>query len=122
MNNIPIRDIKPNVEIIDIYWYLFISFIILIIFIIMYLIIRFFIKKHSHKKSLLNQLKNLPFEDSKKTAYLFTQIAKNFINETNKTKYYEIVKKLEKYKYKPTVPPLDENIKKEIEEYVKGIK
>jgi hypothetical protein len=33
MNNIPIRDIKPNVEIIDIYWYLFISFIILIIFI-----------------------------------------------------------------------------------------
>ena len=122
MNNIPIRDIKPNVEIIDFYWYLFISLLIILILIVITFIIRYFVKKYNYKKNLLRELKNLPYDDSKKTAYLFTKYAKQFINEKNKDKYYKIVEKLENYKYKPSVPPLDENIKKEIEEFIKGIK
>jgi serine protease inhibitor len=120
--NIPIRDIKSNVEIIDLYWYLFVGLLIILTLIVITLIIRYFVKKYNYKKNLLKELKNLPYDNSKKTAYLFTKYAKQFINEKNKDKYHEIIEKLEKYKYKPSVPPLDEDVKKEIEEFIKGIK
>jgi uncharacterized membrane protein YhiD involved in acid resistance len=118
---IPIRDIKPNVEIID---YQFIAFIgiILILLIILGIFLIKRLKKSNPKKKLLEKLKNLDFKDSKKTAYEFTALARNFINEENKAKYEKIVKSLEKYKYKKIVPPLSKEDIQNLKNFIKEIR
>ncbi len=121
--NIPIRDIKPNAEIIDIWWYIFLSVSVLIIITALMLIALYLKnKKKNYKKTLLKQLKNLPFNDSKTTAYMFTSLAKAFVTENNIKEYEEIVKMLETYKYKKEVPPLDEKTKEKIIDFIKRIK
>jgi uncharacterized membrane-anchored protein YhcB (DUF1043 family) len=118
---IPIRDIKPNVEIIDYYFIAFIiGLIILIIILTLFAIKK--LKKKNPKKEILEKLKNLDFNNSKKTAYEFTKYARVFINEENKEKYEKIVKSLEKYKYKKIVPPLDEKDKETIKNFIKEIR
>jgi uncharacterized membrane protein YhiD involved in acid resistance len=118
---IPIRDIKPNVEIID---YQFIAFIavILILLIILGIFLIKKLKKSNPKKRILEKLKNLDFTNSKKTAYEFTDLARNFVNEENKVKYEEIVKLLERYKYKKVVPPLSEKDIEKIKNFIKEIR
>jgi VanZ family protein len=118
---IPIKDIKPNVEIVD---YQFIAFIavILILLIILSLFLIKKLKKQNPKKKLLEKLKNLNFSNSKKTAYEFTELARNFVNEENKEKYETIVKLLEKYKYKKEVPPLSEKDIEKIKNFIKEIR
>jgi hypothetical protein len=118
---IPIRDIKPNVEIID---YQFISFIavILILLISLSLFLIKKLKKSNPKKRILEKLKNLDFRNSKKTAYEFTDLARNFINEENKATYEKIVKSLERYKYKKEVPPLSKEDIEKIKNFIKEIR
>lgn len=117
---IPIRDIKPNVEIIDYYFIAFvITLVILIIIAIIFAIKKF--KKKNPKKKLLEKLKNLDFTNPKKTAYEFTTLARNFVNEENKSKYEEIVKSLEKYKYKKVVPPLSQEDIQNLKNFIKEI-
>jgi len=121
--NIPIRDIKPNAEIIDIWWYVFLSGgILLVLSILIFTVFYLKNKKKNYKKTLLKQLKNLPFHDSKTTAYMFTALAKAFVTENNIKEYEEIVNSLEIYKYKKEVPPLDEKTKEKIIDFIKRIK
>jgi amino acid permease len=117
---IPIKDIKPNVEIID---YEFIAFVAisLIFFIILSIFLIKKFKKKNPKKEILKKLKNLDFENSKKTAYEFTDLARNFINDENKNEYEKIVNMLEKYKYKKQVPHLDKKTKEKIISFIKEI-
>lgn len=117
---IPIKDIKPNVEIID---YYFIAAIIIAVLIIISLLI-FLVKKFKNnpKRKILEKLKNLDFSNSKKTAYEFTALARHFLNEENKKEYEEIVKSLEKYKYKKEVPPFSKEDKEKIENFIKEIR
>ena len=112
---IPIKDIKPNVEIVD---YYFLAFIVLMVISIIAVII-FLLKRKKTKK--FNLLKDLDFNDAKKTAYDFTLLARNFVNENNQKEYEEIVKMLEKYKYKKEVPPLDNEVKEKIISFLKDI-
>jgi hypothetical protein len=118
---IPIRDIKPNVEIIDYQFIVFIV-IILILLIIFSLFLIKKLKKSNPKKKLLEKLKNLDFSNSKKTAYEFTALARNFVNEENRAKYEEIAKSLERYKYKKEVPPLSETDIEKIKNFIKEIR
>jgi hypothetical protein len=117
---IPIRDIKPNVEIID---YKFTAFcivvLIVLIFLSIFLIKKF--KKKNPKKEILEKLKNLDFNNSKKTAYQFSELARHFVNGENKKEFEEILKSLEKYKYKKEVPPLSKTDKEKIKNFIKEI-
>jgi Tfp pilus assembly protein PilO len=124
MNKLHLKDIKPNVPIIDWQWYVFLIFMIILIIGILFLIYKFIKhrKKEDLRKKALKELKELDFKNSKKTAYKFTKLAHMFVNEENKTEYEKIVKKLEKYKYKPEVPDMDEEIIKEIKEFIREIK
>ncbi|MEO1924062.1 MAG: hypothetical protein ABGX25_06070 [Nautiliaceae bacterium] len=122
--NLPLRDIKPNAVLIDWQWYLFLSFAFLIIVLLLVIGYKLYKnkKRENHKKTILKKLQNLPFEDAKKTAYEFTALGRIFVNEENEKLFEEIEKELEKYKYKPLVPPLDENTKEKIEEFIRTIK
>jgi len=118
-----LKDIKPNVEITD--YLFFASLIALSIFvlILIYLIYRLFTKnKNESKQFYLNKLKNLNYEDSKKTAYEFSEYARFFLNEENRQEYETIYSMLEKYKYKPEVENLSEEVKEKIKKFIEEIK
>ncbi|WP_024787643.1 MULTISPECIES: hypothetical protein [unclassified Lebetimonas] len=117
---IPIRDIKPNVTIIDWEFSAFAAVILLIlIFITLFLFKK--LKKKNPKKEILKKLQNIDFNDSKKAAYEFSALARFFINEENKEKYQQIVNSLEKYKYKKEVPPLSNEDKQNLKNFIKEI-
>ncbi|GAX87050.1 conserved hypothetical protein [Lebetimonas natsushimae] len=118
---IPIRDIKPNVEIIDFYFIALVAITIILVIAAIIFAIKKLQKKHP-KKKLLEKLKNLDFNNSKKTAYEFTELARNFVNEENRVKYEEIVKSLKRYKYKKEVPPLSEEDREKIKNFIKEIR
>jgi len=114
-----LKDIKPNVQIIDYSFYIFLVIAIVLIIFLIYIIYKKFFNKKENK--FLTKLKNLDFNNSKKTAYEFTHFAKQFINEKNKKLYEEIVKELNNYKYKRVVDNLDPELIKKIKEFIKGI-
>ena len=115
-----LKDIKPNIEIIDYSFYIFLIFIAVLIIFIIYLIYKKFFNKKENE--FLIKLKNLDFNNSKKTAYEFTYLAKHFINEENKKLYEEIVKELNNYKYKKVVDNLNPKLIEKIKTFIKGIK
>jgi len=87
---------------------------------IIYLIFKFF--KNKRPNPYLIKLKNLDFSDSKKTAYGFTEYAKYFLNDENRKFYEEIVKELEKYKYKPKVDNLESETINKIKKFIGDLK
>lgn len=115
-----LKSIKPNMQIVDYNFYIFLAIVIvLIIFLIYFIYKKFFNKKENE---FLIKLKNLDFNNSKKTAYEFTYLAKQFINEENKKLYEEIVKELNNYKYKKVVDNLNPELIKKIKTFIKDIK
>ncbi len=116
--NLPLRDIKPNVTIIDYQWWGFIFLVFILALMIIYLIYKFFKKQ---KDENLQILKNLDFNDSKKVAYTFSKLARNYINEKNKDLFEEIEKELIQYKYKPSVPKINKNTKEKIKKFLRTI-
>ncbi len=109
--NIPIRDIKPNVEMVD---WSYIGFILLLVavgILILFLIFKF-LKRDKNRKIL----KNMDLEDSKFVAYNFEKLAKKYENEL----YRSIVERLKDYKYVPK-KPLDEELKRDIKRFIDAI-
>jgi hypothetical protein len=115
-----LKDIKPNVQIIDYQFYIFIAVSLIGVLLIFYMLLRFLRKKEPNPYLL--KLKNLDFGDSKKTAYRFSEYAKHFVNEENRVFYDEIVKELEKYKYRPVVDDLDKETVRKIKKFIEDIK
>ncbi|WP_457564979.1 hypothetical protein [Caminibacter sp.] len=118
--NLPLRDIKPNVEIIDYGWWFFVVFLVILSIVLLFLIYKWL--KNRKKNPALIMLKNLDFSNSKKTAYIFSKYAKEFVNETNKELFEEIEKKLVKFKYKPDVPEMDEKLIEKIKAFIRTLK
>jgi len=111
-----LKDIKPNVQIIDYWFYLFCTVGIILLLLIMY----FVYKKLAKRKTdpYLERLKNLDYKKSKKTAYEFSEYAKHFITDENRSLYEEIVKELEQYKYRPKVDDLKPEIIEKMKKYI----
>lgn len=105
-----LRDIKPNEVIPDFSIYIFMGLVLLT------LIILFFIVKYLYKK-FKRKIIMLSLEDSKKFAYEVTPHLKE-IEE------FELINRLEDYKYKKDVEKIDESLVDEIKEAfkIKGIK
>jgi hypothetical protein len=105
-----LRDIKPNEVIPDFSIYFFVGLILIS------LIILFFIVKYIYKK-FKNKIIMLSYEDPKQFAYEVTPYLKN-IEE------FELINRLDKYKYRKNVSNIDEDLLKEIKEVfiTKGIK
>jgi len=114
-----LKPIKPNVPIETANSFNFAWVIILIVLILLILFAIYILKKiklKKEKETLLSLINN-----PKKFAYEFTKKAKKYKNQKNEKLLEEILIKLQDYKYKKEVKPIDKNTKEKIKEYL-GIK
>ena len=79
-------------------------------------------KKPTAKAIALQKLQNLDYSKTKELVYIFEAEGELFVNEKNQENFEKIKKALEIYKYRKDVPPLDEGVKAEIEQFIKGLR
>ena len=79
-------------------------------------------KKPTAKEIALQKLQNIDYSNPKDVVYTFEAEGEMFVNEKNQEDFEKIKKELEIYKYKRDVPPLNEGVKSEIEQFIKGLK
>ena len=79
-------------------------------------------KKPTAKEIALQKLQNIDYSNPKDVVYTFEAEGELFVNEKNQEDFEKIKKELEIYKYKRDVPPLDEGVKKAIEQFIKGLR
>jgi hypothetical protein len=115
---LPIRDIKPLLPIPDISIYLFVGLILvglLALGVLGYFLWRWW---QRHRKSdprvrWLRQLDSIDFDEPKRAAYLMTKYGRLLAEDKRRKEILDqLVPKLERYKYRKEVPPLDEEVKR----------
>lgn len=121
---LPIRDIKPLLPIPDISIYFFIA--IVGIAIVVFIAVLIFIWKwwQKHKSSdpridWLRELDRMDYSNSKKVAYIMTKYGRLLAEDKRREEILEqLIPRLEKYKYKKDVPPLDDETKRYIRLFI----
>ncbi len=123
-NTIELHDIKPLLEIEEysLYYFLGVSFLALLMACgIVYLIYRYIKNKNRFniKKEHLKALNSIDFSDAKKAAYDVTFYGATFKDDSQRHKemYENLVSRLQDYKYKKDVNPIDEETLGYIELY-----
>jgi uncharacterized membrane protein len=120
-----LKDIKPNVIIPNNSLVILLSFIFVLLITGTLLYLFFKKPKRREKPTLkeikLKELKALDFDNDKEVAYKFTTNAYLFLDDKNKDKYEEIVKKLEPYKYKKDTPAMPKELKSSIKEFIREL-
>jgi len=116
MNELKLNDIKDLVQIPDysIYFYYgLIIFVISIFVVVIYIIYNYWKnKKQNIRKIYFKRLKDIDFNNSKKSAYDITKYGYLLVNTTKEKQLLEdLVDKLGDYKYKRDVPIIDDDIK-----------
>ncbi|BAF69516.1 hypothetical protein [Nitratiruptor sp. SB155-2] len=119
-----LRDIKPIVEIPDYSFWLYLFFIVIVTLLaalLVYQLVKLLSrKKIDRRKEILQMLRNLDCNDSKKCAYLLTKYGKYLVTDESRVRLYEdLIRKLTHYKYKKNVPELPEDLKREIRLFLK---
>jgi len=114
-----LRDIKPLLEIPDSSYYLFLA-LILVGFVVLFVLLMFLFKKFwtnrkvNMKKVYLEALKNLDWSETKKSAYLATELGRKLATEERTEEIYnQLLPLLEAYKYKKEVPMIDDETLKQ---------
>ena len=122
-----LRDIKDVVEVQEHSLAMLIALIVAVLF---FLAVALYLfknrrrrrKKPTPKEIALQKLQNLDYGNPKEVVYTFEADGELFVNEKNQEDFEKIKKELEIYKYKRDVPPLDEGVKKVIEQFIKGLR
>ncbi|WP_300363406.1 hypothetical protein [Hydrogenimonas sp.] len=115
---LPIRDIKPLLPIPDISIYLFfglVTVVLLVAGVLVYFLWKWWVKhrKADPRIQWLKQLDAIDFDQPKKAAYLMTKYGRLLAEDKRRQEILEqLIPKLERYKYKKEVPPLDEEVKR----------
>ena len=117
MEELKLRDIKPLMEVDDysIYFVWGATLVAIILLIVLaYYLYRFF--KHQKEVNLrkiyIDRLKNVNLQEAKSAAYEITYCLHQIdIEEKNIAMAHNLIERLEKYKYKKDVHPLDEDVK-----------
>ena len=126
MSDLKIHDIKPLVEINDYSFYLFSSFIVIIIMalsLIIYLVYKMFQhRKKDIRKEYFGILQNIDWTDSKQTAYIITKYGFLLVRTPlEEESLQNLVRKLEPYKYKKNVPAVDSKTQALFEIFMDGL-
>jgi len=121
-----LKDIKPLVEIPDFSFYAYlitISIISVAMVILIYKIFKIFTsKKISKREILIEKLKKIDLKDSKKAAYLITKYGREVVNDDRSYKIFEeLLKRVQKYKYKKRVSAMDEETKRYFKLFIKTL-
>ena len=117
-SEIPIRDIKPLLPIPDISIYLFAGLIavaVLVAGVLIYFGWRWWQRNRKTDPRIrwLEQLDRIDYNDPKKAAYVMTRYGRLLAEEKRQKEILEqLLPRLERYKYKKEVPPLDEETKR----------
>ena len=122
-----LRDIKDIVEINEHSFALFIAtllFALLLLFLGLYLFKnrRGRRKKPTPRALAKEALEQLNFDNTKEVVYDFLEYGVLFIIEKNEEAFKKIEDALAPYKYKKEVPALEEQLKKDIKSFIKGVK
>lgn len=119
-----LKDIKPPLEVPDYSLYLLLVLVIVglvILGTLLWFIFKFFRsrKKINRRKELVKILLNLDYSDSKQCAYTVTQYGYELIRDENsENTFHQLLPKLDPYKYKKEVPPMDEETKQYIRHFI----
>lgn len=119
-----LKDIKPNIEIID---SSFIDNILIVIGVLIVLGLFFLLykllmksKKIDKRKVSVLYLKSFDFEmEDKQIAYEFTKHGYITLEEHFSDEFFKILKQLEPFKYKQNIPKIDTELKEQIKDYIK---
>jgi len=113
------------VEVPDYSFYIFIALILFaVVFIVafFYWIYKLFKKNNSLEKQYFSELKELDFEDAKKSAYLITKYVRILAkNEREKRLAHELNHLLKEYKYKKNIKPISNEIKAKLEIFLENV-
>ena len=113
-DDIKIRDIKPLLEVPDHSLYLFIVVIVVSLVLLgalSYLALKWYKtkKRLNLRRETYQKLLHVDLSDPKKAAYEITKYGQFFKNDSqrNEEMYYNLIARLEKYKYKKDVQPFE---------------
>ncbi len=113
-----IKDIKPIVAINDNSLVYFLLIVLVAILMAIFYYWKMSKKRNNERKIAIQQLQNLDFSDSKKTAYGFKKYAEVLCNEDNKTQLEQINNALMQYKYKQRVAELEPALIEQIKDFI----
>jgi len=117
-SDIPIHDIKPLIPIPDISIYIFIALIVAGLLVAAAAAIFALRRWRRHKKTdpritWLKILDKMDFADAKRSAYIMTRYGRLLAEDKRRQEILsQLLPRLERYKYKKEVPPLDEETKR----------
>jgi len=108
-----LRDIRSLEPIPDISLYLFIGLVSILLLVAGALLYMFWRyrknRRHTIDKEVWKRLRNVDLKDPKKAAYEITKYARYLARSEHSRKIFlELEKKLERYKYTPNPPKLDQ--------------
>ncbi|WP_456452977.1 hypothetical protein [Hydrogenimonas sp.] len=116
--DLPIRDIKPLLPIPDISLYLFAALVVVGALVLTAVGIYGWKRWQANRKRdprlhWLEQLDRIDYDDPKKAAYIMTKYGRLLATEKRQKEIMaQLLPRLERYKYKKEVPPLDEETKR----------
>ncbi len=121
-----LKDIKPLVEISDFSFYAYIFALIisfLLFFILFYKLMKIFKKKRVDKrKEMIETLRNIDIEDSKRAAYTITKLGRELVWDDRSFKIFEeLLRRLQRYKYKKEVSKLDDEVKRYLQLFLETV-
>jgi hypothetical protein len=123
-DDIKIRDIKPLMEVPDQSFYIFMGVVVLSLIILIggsYLFIRWYKRRKTQnlRKTTYQKLLYVDLKNPKKAAYEVTELGLFFREDSQRTQemYDNLVARLERYKYKKEVEPIDMETQSYIELY-----
>ncbi len=124
-----LRDIKGIVEVHDTsLWQLLglIALVLLIVTAAVYFMKRRLRKKRRFRKTAAElareHIEAIDYDDPKSVAYTFIEDVGRFVDEKRRAEYEAIVRELEPYKYRKSVPQMDAALKEKIKAFIKGIR
>lgn len=114
-DDIPLHDIKPLMEVADytLVWLSALTLIAAVVFLLSgYLLWKRWRKAHrtDERQRCYEALKSVDLDDTKQAAYAISRYGQCFEGDSPRIKeaYESLCARLSRYKYRPAVPPLDE--------------
>jgi len=114
---IQLHDIKPLMEVQEysLYYFIVLSVLALLFVVgVVYLLIKWFQKRNSFniRKEHYKLLNNIDFQNAKQSAYDITLFGATFKDDSPRhlEMYKNLTQRLEEYKYKKSVEPLDKEV------------
>jgi len=113
--DIPLHDIKPLIEINDYTLYYLAAatlVVLLLIIMVLYLLIRRYREGRvmNRRRECMDGLEAVDLDDTKAAAYAITRLGRCFADDSVRLQeaYLNLSSRLEPYKFKKAVPPIDE--------------